>query len=240
VTSTQIEDDRGYIQGFHWTQTQEFRMTRRARSIIGALTPAQRERVLEVGCGTGELTDILARCGAASITGVDRCAPFIESARAKFGSDRVSYECANLAIPQERERFAHGWTAVVGNGLLHHVVDYFDETLAWMRSILAPQGRFVFWEPNIYNPYEFAIFRIPAMRTWAKLEPDEMAFTPAWVTERLRKAGFRDVTVAWRDFLLPNLPWAVAPAVARVSDVLERVPVVRRLSQSIFIVATNP
>jgi SAM-dependent methyltransferase len=230
-----IVDDRGFNQGFTWNPTQEVRMRRRAEAILDVL-PSGTQRVLEWGCGTGELAHFLAG-PRADVTAADLCAPFIESAIKNFGRQGLSYVVADLAQPDGRASLGDGWDAIVGNGILHHLYHHIEPALTSMRAMLKPGGRFVFWEPNLFNPYVFALFSFEPLRKLGKLEPDEMAFGPGWVFDHLRRAGFTDIDVSFRDFLVPNLPFALVPAAVSVGAVLEKVPVARRLAQSLFITA---
>ncbi|MBI5544750.1 MAG: methyltransferase [Deltaproteobacteria bacterium] len=235
-----IVDDRGFNQGFEWSQAQQVRIRRRASAIAQALAPGA-TRVLEWGCGTGELASFLAQSPRLRVTGVDLCGRFVEEAQRRFGHERLGFQQADLAREDALGDLggAGAWEAVVGNGILHHLYYRIGPALRTMRSMLAPGGQLVFWEPNLFNPYVFAIFTLKPLRRLTRLEPDEMAFPPAWIERELLAAGFRDVHVAFRDFLLPNVPMGLVPAVTRVGDVLERAPVVRRLAQSLFITATR-
>lgn len=78
------------------------------------------------------------------------------------------------------------------------------------------------------------------MRRLAKLEPDEMAFTPAFIREKLSRAGLTAIRVDTRDFLLPNTPTALVGPVVAVGDRLDRIPVINRLAQSLFLSAEKP
>jgi SAM-dependent methyltransferase len=236
---TSIVDDRGYNQGFEWTKTQALRMERRARAIVSAAAVQHTDRIIELGCGTGELASLMAANTSARVTGVDICVPFIEQARQRFASPRLDFAVADLSKIEEIDRLGANFDAVVGNGILHHLYYVIDEALPRLRRLLKPGGRFVFFEPNLFNPYVAAIFSIDPLRKIAKLEPDEMAFTPRWIRERLGKAGFATTHVEFKDFLLPNLPWAVAPTVATVGDRLEKIPLIDHLAQSLFITAKN-
>lgn len=234
---TSIVDDRGFNQGFKWNPTQEVRMKRRAEAILEALSP-RHQRVLEWGCGTGELAHFLAT-DSAEVTGADLCAPFIEQAARNFAHPRLRFVEANLATEAGRASLGGEWDAIVGNGILHHLYHHIGAALGSMRSMLRQGGRFVFWEPNLFNPYVFAAFSFQPLRQLAKLEPDEMAFTPGWIEGHLRAAGFRDIEVTFRDFLVPNLPFALVPLVTRAGAVAEQLPGVKRLAQSLFITATR-
>ncbi len=232
-----IVDDRGFNQGYAWTPTQEVRMKRRAEAILSAL-PIGTQRVLEWGCGRGELAHFLA-ADTAHVTGTDLCGPFIEEATRRFGHERLRFVQSNLATEMGRKALGNEWDAIVGNGILHHLYFHIDDALQSMRAMLKPGGRFVFWEPNLFNPYVFATFSFMPLRELTKLEPDEMAFTPRWIIRHLRRAGFSDIEVSFRDFVLPNLPFQLVSTVAKVGAIVEQLPVVNRLAQSIFITANG-
>ena len=235
-----IVDDQGHNQGFAWTPTQAVRMTRRAEAILDAVNPRPGQRILELGCGCGEMASILASKTDAHVTGVDVCAPFVEQATRDHASARLDFVVADLSSSEDIQRLGQSWSAVVGNGILHHLYYVIDDALPRLRRLIAPGGRFVFWEPNLFNPYVLSIFTVPPLRKLARLEPDEMAFTPRWIREKLAKAGFTDVEVTFRDFLVPNVPFALVPLLTRVGDWAEKIPGVDHLAQSLFITATAP
>jgi hypothetical protein len=72
----------------------------------------------------------------------------------------------------------------------------------------------------------------------ARLEPEEMAFTPRFIQQKLAAAGFFQVRAIARDFLLPNTPAKLISLVVKMGDFLEKVPVVRGGAQSILLTAT--
>ncbi len=232
-----IVDDRGYNQGFEWTPTQQIRIERRARAILDELKLGSMDRVLEIGCGTGELAHFLGRGTNGHIVGADLCQPFVDQANERFGSERVEYVQADISTVEGAARVGSDYAAVVGNGILHHLYYRIDESLQHIKRLLVPGGKIVFWEPNLFNPYVFAIFKLGALRKRAKLEPDEMAFTPRWIAGHLQRAGFTDIDVSYRDFLVPVVPPKLIPAVTAVGDVIERIPGFNRLAQSLFVCA---
>jgi cyclopropane fatty-acyl-phospholipid synthase-like methyltransferase len=234
-----LVDDRGYNQGYRWTPTTEVRMRRRADAILEAAGVHDGDRLLEVGCGTGELAHFLARDSRAHVTGVDLCEPFIAQAKAAFGNERLDFVAADLSKADDVQRLGQRFNAVVGNGILHHLYFHIDDAVQRLAQLLVPGGRFVFWEPNLFNPYVYAIFSFKPLRKLAKLEPDEMAFTPRWIEKHLFAAGFRDVRAEFRDFLVPVVPYRLVPMVMKPGDVAERLPGVNRLAQSLFITATR-
>lgn len=119
---------------------------------------------------------------------------------------------------------------------MHHLIGSLPEILRRMYDKLPANGRLVFWEPNLLNPYVFLIFKFEVFRKLAKLDPSEMAFTKSFIERELLIAGFKNISVQYRDFLLPNIPQALVPFICWIGEVLEKTPL-RCLSQSLFIYA---
>jgi len=128
---------------------------------------------------------------------------------------------------------------IVGNGILHHLYYHLDECFVNMRKLLRDNGKLIFMEPNIFNPYIYLIFSFAPLRKAANLEPDEMAFSKSWITKKLLAAGYKDIKVEYRDFLLPGIPDILIKPSIVAGDVLEKLPLVNKVSQSIFITATK-
>ena len=240
-----IVDERGYNQSFKPSPTQSLRLRRRAEAMARAMhlpeAPELRKRmrILEIGCGLGEMAQQLAELTGARVTGVDLSPKFIEQARTAFSHPGLSFAVVDLSkeLPAtETDRYDF----IVGNGILHHLYHQLDLFLPVLHRWLTPGGRLVFWEPNLWNPYIFLIFSFPWLRRLAKLEPDEMAFTARFITMKLSTAGFDPVAVAPRDFLLPNTPARAVKPVIKCGEWLEQIPGFNRLAQSVFIVATRP
>ncbi len=240
-----IVDERGYNQSFKPTPAQAIRLERRTAALVQAMRlpnrPEERNRVhiLEIGCATGEMAHQLAESTGARVTGVDLSPRFIEQARTTYRHPNLSFAVVDLSkeFPaSDEDRYDY----IVGNGILHHLYHHLDTFLPVLARWLAPGGRLIFWEPNLWNPYIFLIFSIPALRRLTRLEPDEMAFTARFITAKLSAAGFDPIQVTTRDFLLPNTPALLVKPVIKLGGWLELVPGVRRFAQSVFVVATRP
>lgn len=104
-------------------------------SLIDWLQPAAGEEVLDLGCGTGELTARLAANGA-SVTGIDSSASMIDSARRHFPG--IRFLVANAAAFSLPYRF----DAIFSNAALHWVLDK-EGAAACMYRHLKPGGRLV-------------------------------------------------------------------------------------------------
>jgi SAM-dependent methyltransferase len=87
--------------------------------------PQPQGRILDVGCGTG---DILKYLPPVSYLGIDLDRRYIDSARKRFGSHgEFRCESATETVLREPESF----DVVMANGVLHHLND--DEVLAVLR-----------------------------------------------------------------------------------------------------------
>jgi hypothetical protein len=126
---------------------------------------------------------------------------------------------------------------VYGNGILHHLVARLPMVLTSLRRVTNPGGILAFIEPNFFNPYCAFIFGTRIGRRWARLEPDEMAFTPRELNRALSDAGWRDITIKTRDFLVPGVPKGFIRPIQLVEPALEATVLTRWLAQSHFVTA---
>ena len=233
-----IVDDRGYNQGFKPSAAVRIRNQRRVNHILQAIQPlVTPHQMLEIGCGTGEYAHLFAQHAGLHVVAADICVPFIEEARRLYQSPNLQFECIDFTDTAAiNAQFGNqAFDSVVGNGILHHMYYHIDEVLTKLYALLKPGGTFAFLEPNLYNPYIATIFQIPVARTWARLEPSEMAFSASFIASRLQQAGFSDICVEYHDFLVPGTPAALIKPVIAIGDILERIPVVNMLAQSLSI-----
>ncbi|HUK19525.1 MAG TPA: class I SAM-dependent methyltransferase [Bryobacteraceae bacterium] len=112
--------------GFVWQFGQE---------LIGMLAPQAGETILDVGCGTGQLTAAIARSGAA-VVGIDLSPAMVGQARANFPSLCFRVEDVR-ALPYDGE-----FDAVFSNAALHWVQPA-DAAAAAIARALKPGGRLV-------------------------------------------------------------------------------------------------
>ncbi len=170
------------------------------------------------------------------VIGSDLCKPFIEEAKKNFSLSNLSYEV--LDFNQAAASIHNKFDYIIGNGILHHLFHHLDDVFPTLKNLLDPGGKIIFMEPNIHNPYVAAIFRNRALRRWAHLEPDEMAFSKRFIQQKINAAGFENNKVVYKDFLLPGIPgFMVRPSII-AGNVLERTPL-RVISQSLLISATR-
>ncbi len=230
------KDDRGYNQGWADSYSTRVRAERRCDALIASMQVEPGRNILEIGCGTGDIAFMLAQKTNMQVLGTDLCVPFIEEAKKEFIHPTLRYDILDFnKIDEFKEnRFDY----IVGNGILHHLYYHLDEALVNLRLLLKPGGKIIFWEPNLYNPYIYLIFSFQGLRKKAALEPDEMAFSKPFIEAKLKKAGFSEIQVSYRDFLLPGIPDALIKPSVVIGNVLEKIPLINKVSQSIFIEAS--
>jgi SAM-dependent methyltransferase len=117
-------------------------------------------RMLELGCGTGDYTVVLARRGAA-IWAADLATSALEITQRRALMNNVNDRIHPVRMPAETLPFPDGsFDWVVGFGLLHHAEP--PALAAEARRILRTGGRALFREPLGLNPFlEFARRYIP-------------------------------------------------------------------------------
>jgi len=230
-----LQDERGFNQVFAPVGSTPLRMRRRGDWFVAQIERLAARRVLEIGSGTGEMAAYLAEHSKAEIVAVDISEAFVAEARARHSAPNLHYELFDLLgdAPLAFGRF----DMVYGNGILHHLVPCLSDILRALHGVTNAGGGLAFIEPNFLNPYCAFIFGTKFGRRFARLEPDEMAFTPGELRTALPAAGWREVDVATRDFLLPGLPELLVKPSLAIEPALEATAATRWLAQSHFLTA---
>lgn len=129
----------------------------RAEIVRTYVRPASGNRILDLGCGPGELLSFLP--SDVRYTGVDISPQYIDDARRRFG-DRAEFLVGDAsAFAAEGRRFE----LVVVFGVLHHLSD--DQVrglLSTASTVLEPGGRFMSVDPTLtdgQSPIARAIIR---------------------------------------------------------------------------------
>jgi trans-aconitate 2-methyltransferase len=104
-------------------------------SLLGLLEPQPGKHVLDLGCGTGQLTARIAEAGA-SVVGLDSSAEMLEQARS-------AYPYLEFVRGDARDfRFPRPFDAVFSNAVLHWIKEP-AAVARCVRECLRPGGRFV-------------------------------------------------------------------------------------------------
>jgi len=178
-----------------------------------------RDRILEVGCGMGRYTLILAARGM-QVEGLDLSPELLDRLRAFDGGRYdIPLHCADVV--RYPSTLVGQFDAVIGFFTLHHLHDL---TLCFeaMSRLVRAGGRVIFLEPNPFNPLYYVQMAMTPDMTW---EGDRglVQMRPGRVHGAMRMAGLQRLACRRFGFLPPyvmNQRWGAALEV-----VLERVPV---------------
>lgn len=203
------------------------RWKRRVRMLTSHLRMGM--EVLELGCGTAYFTRELAETGAA-ITAIDISPELLEVARASCPAQNVTFEVQNAyELSYADARF----DSVVGSSVLHHLE--LGKAIDEIYRVLKPGGMICFTEPNMLNPQIAVQKNVPAIKKRLGDSPDETAFFRWPLHRRLEQTGFRDVKIEPFDFLHPQTPARWIPVVEKLSNALEKMPLMCEIAGSLYI-----
>ena len=201
-----------------------------AASLVVGLAPQNGERILDLGCGDGFLTEKIVESGAV-VVGVDAASQMVAAAVARGLDARcVSGE----ALPYERE-----FDAVFSNAALHWMQDQ-DAVLKGVFRALKPEGRFVAecgGQGNVAAIRVALLAVLTAHSIPAERIENNLFFGPAEYRARLESHGFVVDEIA----LIPRptpLPSGMGEWLQTFrNSVLEELPVAERTAALKEIVA---
>lgn len=108
------------------------------RELVGFAAPTAGARALDVGCGTGALTDALLTAGA-GVDGIDPSPAFVEFARHRVGAARARLQVGDAtSLPYADATF--DWT---GSMLVLNFIPERERALAEMRRVTRRGGQVV-------------------------------------------------------------------------------------------------
>jgi ubiquinone/menaquinone biosynthesis C-methylase UbiE len=195
---------------------------RERRAVLDVVAPFEDERVLEVACGTGRFSVMLAERGA-NVTGIDISGAMLgqarEKARAAGVADTVEFmrgDAARLPFPDD----AFDITFAVR---FFHLADTPETFLAEMRRITSDEILF-----DTFNARSARSLYTPLLPMGSRL------YTPQKVHDLIEAAGLelRDAT---HDFIIPyglyrQLPGTIAGPIRSLDTAVLRTSVGRRLA----------
>ena len=217
---------------WNWdTHAGKIRWKRRVEMLTSSLKSGM--IALEIGCGTGFFTREIAK-KPVRVTAIDISPDMIDLARKNLLNEfsNVEFIVENAYQTSFADQTFH---AVIGSSVLHHLD--VDQALEEIYRVLKPGGYIAFTEPNMMNPQIALQKNIPALKKALGDSPDETAFFTWSIRKRLKKAGFTAIEIIPFDFLHPRIPEALIKTLLPLTDLAEKIPLLRQIAGSIYITA---
>jgi trans-aconitate 2-methyltransferase len=161
--------------------------TRWGAEVVGWLEPARDERILDAGCGSGRVTEmVLERSPATTVIALDASRQMVDEARRRLArfADRVTYVVADLARPLPVDGLVD---AVLSTATFHWVRDH-DALFRNLAAVMRPGARLAAQCGGTGN-----VERVMSVLRQLGTPSDVVFPTPDETHERLLRAGFYDV-----------------------------------------------
>ena len=163
--------------------------TRWGAAVLDRLVLEGDERVMDAGCGTGRVTELLVeRVPRGSVVALDGSSTMVERARARLArfGDRVSYVVADLGKPIP---LAEPVDAILSTATFHWVPDH-DALFRNLAAILRPGGQLVAQCGGAGNIATIRRVLADIGDGWLG---DSHFETPEATAQRLEASGFVDI-----------------------------------------------
>ena len=162
-------------------------MTSWGEAVVRRLDLAGAERVLDAGCGTGQVTErLLERLPRGHVIALDGSPSMIKQARQRLGDERVEYVVADLLDPLPIEAPVD---AILSTATFHWIPDH-DRLFSNLSAVLRPDGQLSAQCGGVGNIGNIAMI---VRELGSDVELGKVFPTPEETTGRLEAAGFVDV-----------------------------------------------
>ncbi|NIM95064.1 MAG: methyltransferase domain-containing protein [Anaerolineales bacterium] len=179
---------RQYFEGVHkktMVPVESNYLHRHIEQVLRFVELTSKDRVIEVGCGMGRYTMLLAEYGV-NVTGLDLSRVLL-GRLGEYSAGRFEIPLIAAELEHPPIKLHDGFDVVMGFFMLHHLHNL-SSGLTGVCQLLKPGGRVVFLEPNPFNPlYYLQILLTPGM-TWAD-ERGMLRMRPEIVFQAMREAG---------------------------------------------------
>jgi len=161
-------------------------MTGWGRAVVDRLQLRGDERVLDAGCGTGQVTAyLLERLATGSVVALDGSPSMVEAARARLRAERVTFLVHDLLDPIAVEPV----DAVLSTATFHWVPDH-ERLFANLAAVMRPGALLA---AQCGGGGNIANVARAAAQVGLDVERDKVFADPRTTTSRLESAGFSDV-----------------------------------------------
>lgn len=231
---SEIEFGRKYASSaediWNWTShAGQVRAVKRANRIIYHGKISNRDKVLELGCGTGLFTKFIYDKTACKLLAIDISQELLNIAvnRIPFGVDFKLYDANNFDFGLEQ------FSVVFGSSILHHL--NIEQVLVNIYKVLEKDGRIIFVEPNLFNPQIYCQKNIPYIKKCMGDLEHETAINRFKLTKLMQSIGFSNIVTIPYDFLHPKTPKVLIKFTNSLGYMLENIPIVREIAGSVII-----
>lgn len=144
------------------------------------IQPQPNQRILEVGCGYGRISEVLLSCPGIRWVGVDQSPDMLRACLQNLEGSFFPCRADAGRLPFQDGAF----DAVLCNGVLMHLRDP-GSALAELCRVLRPGGRLVVSANNLLSPFAFPVW----LWVQARRGPYQAFRTPHFYRRRLRQLG---------------------------------------------------
>jgi ubiquinone/menaquinone biosynthesis C-methylase UbiE len=183
----------------------QYKAERRVLKIIKIFSPKNPISIIEIGCGTGEYTRLLAKYYPESqVFAFDISLNMVKKAKEKCKEfpNAHFFVGSVYSLP-----YRYNFDLTCGFYILHHLD--LRRTFEVIDPVVKPGGVLCFFEPNLLNPIVYVIKNIPIIKEKAGDSTDEYAINP-FMMNRLF-TGYKQIRLATNEFfpVIRILPFKV-------------------------------
>lgn len=160
------------------------------RTILDVLAPQPTDKILDIGCGTGVLCQMIAQRllpeNGGAVTGIDAAGKMIEVARKKRGSGHCIFE----PMAAEKLTFSdQAFDGVVSSLFYHHVpLDLKKQSLSEAFRVLKPGGKLVI--ADMHTPTTRMGALVSHVSRWFFMQPQIAENIRGVLPGLIEEAGF--------------------------------------------------
>lgn len=215
-----IQGEYQYLAALSSNPVQRFWHTSKIRMVAEILPPHPSDHVLDVGCGSGVVTDYIGQFGS-YVTGVDANPGAIEFASMKFQRSNVNFE---LAYVDEDFSNPASIDKIYCFEVIEHI--YPEQGLKMLQSfyrLLKPGGMCMITTPNYASSWPVVEWLMDLFHLAPKMADDQHVahYTARKINQIALAAGFQTKKIYYLNLVAPWLAFLSWPLALKI-EALER------------------